>query len=76
MSTGETRRSMIRITVNGNRQSFDSELTVSDLLEQLGAPKGAVAVEVNQAIIPRSAHELHRLEDGDVIEVVTFVGGG
>ena len=36
----------------------------------------AVAVEVNKKIVPRKTHDQARLTDGDVVEVVTLVGGG
>jgi sulfur carrier protein len=35
-----------------------------------------VAVEVNQAIVPRGAHGRHRLQDGDRVEIVHALGGG
>jgi thiamine biosynthesis protein ThiS len=35
-----------------------------------------VAVEVNRQLVRRIAHEAHVLHEGDVIEVVTLVGGG
>jgi thiamine biosynthesis protein ThiS len=35
-----------------------------------------VAVERNLAIVPRSALDQVRVEDGDDFEIVHFVGGG
>jgi thiamine biosynthesis protein ThiS len=35
-----------------------------------------VAIEVNKAIVPRARHGEQTVANGDVIEVVHFVGGG
>jgi sulfur carrier protein len=67
---------MVTLRVNGEDRSFDGELTVAELLERLEVTAPAVAVEVNRSIVPRSTHGGHRLQDGDRIEIVTFVGGG
>jgi len=69
-------RLMVSITVNGEKQSFEEEPTISELLERLKAPLNAVAVEVNRLIVPRKSHREQRLREGDAVEVVTFVGGG
>ena len=67
---------MLRIHVNGETRSIDDGSTVVDLLRTLGLGSDGVAVEVNLTILPRASHADTRLEDGDRIEVVTFVGGG
>ena len=67
---------MVQLTVNGDDRSFENEPTVSELLAILKTPRDAVAVEVNRVILPRGEHDEHRLQDGDAVEVVTFVGGG
>ena len=67
----------MKIHVNGEERSFESsELSASELLEQLGLQNRRVAVEVNQHIVPRAKHAEHRLQDGDKVEIVHFVGGG
>lgn len=65
----------LEITVNGKDREIPAGTTVSTLLAELGV-KGRVAVERNQDIVPRAEHAHVELEHGDVIEVVTFVGGG
>jgi thiazole synthase len=49
---------------------------VAELLRQLGKNPLQVAVEVNRRVIPRQEHESCRLQEGDVVEIVTLVGGG
>jgi sulfur carrier protein len=67
---------MVSLRINGEDRSFDGAPTIEAVLELLKVPADAVAVEVNRMIVPRSTHAHHRLEDGDEMEVVTFVGGG
>ena len=66
----------MKITVNGDPRTCSDNLTIEGLLSGLHVPLAAVAVEVNRQIVPRARHSGHRLEEGDVVEVVTFVGGG
>ncbi len=35
-----------------------------------------VAVEINLSILPKSKYPITLIKDGDVIEIVGFVGGG
>jgi sulfur carrier protein len=64
------------ITVNGDSREVDPGTTVRSLLEQLGLTSGPVAVERNREVVPRAEHETTALAEGDVLEVVHFVGGG
>lgn len=64
------------LTVNGERQTVPAGLTVRGLIEHLGLSDGPVAVERNREIVPRQSHQDTALGDGDVVEIVHFVGGG
>ncbi len=66
----------MQITVNGETRDVADGLTVAGLLETLGVPRQATAVEVNRDLVPRSQHAEHALADGDTVEIVTLVGGG
>ena len=55
---------------------LDAELLLSDFLEQEGYLRARIAVELNGEIIPGSQYGTMRLKDGDVLEIVSFVGGG
>lgn len=66
----------IRITVNGDTRAVPTGTTVGELLIELGLGGRRVAVERNQAVVPRAAHAATALADGDRLELVTFVGGG
>ncbi|MDP1796433.1 MAG: sulfur carrier protein ThiS [Planctomycetaceae bacterium] len=64
------------ITVNGESQELPDGATVSDLLQQRRLDPRYLAAEVNRQVIPRARHGQHVLQPGDVVEVVTLVGGG
>jgi len=66
----------MQLTVNGEQRTLESQPTVRELIEQLGLKGRAVAVEVNRKIVPKRQHDGTRLNEGDVVEVVTLVGGG
>lgn len=66
----------MKLTVNGDPLELADGLTVRGLIEQLGLVDGPVAVERNREVVPRADHEREQLAEGDVIELVHFVGGG
>ena len=65
----------LTVTVNGEARRTASA-TVADLVRQLELEPNKVAVERNGIIAPRSTLETAALADGDVLEIVHFVGGG
>jgi sulfur carrier protein len=64
------------ITINGARREVPDGVTVRTLIEHLGLSEGPVAVEINRALVPRARHAEHEIAQGDVVEIVHFVGGG
>ena len=66
----------LALTVNGEPRRAAAGATVADLVRELGLDPAKVAVERNGAIAPRSTLAGVLLEDGDVLEIVHFVGGG
>jgi sulfur carrier protein len=66
----------MRATVNGVEQELPDGLTVSALLDHLGVRRERVAVERNGAVVKRARHAEEQLAPGDVLEIVSFVGGG
>ena len=67
---------MIRVSVNGSTEKFETPVAVSAVLERLALSGRKVAVERNGEIVPRSAHGATLLADGDRLEIVVAVGGG
>jgi len=66
----------MRATVNGEPVELPDGLTVSTLLQHLGVRAERVAVERNGEVVKQARHGEQRLAAGDVLEIVTFVGGG
>ena len=50
--------------------------TLAELLRRLSLEGKPVAVEHNRRVVPRAEHASVRLNHGDTLEIVTFVGGG
>ena len=67
---------MITITLNGESKTFDDSLKVAELLNLLNLQGKRVALELNGAIVPKSAHADTLIQNGDVLELVVAVGGG
>ena len=64
------------ITLNGERRKLDAPVTIAALLAHLGIDSRRVAVEHNLVIVKRAAFDEVVVREGDVVEVVNFVGGG
>jgi thiazole synthase len=65
----------LSLTVNGEPRR-SSATTIAALVRELALKPEKVAVERNGIIVPRSTLGEAPLADGDVLEIVTFVGGG
>ena len=66
----------IEIQLNGLPRAVPTGQTVAELLVALELAGRPVAVEVNQELVPRAGHASRQLAAGDVVEIVTLVGGG
>jgi sulfur carrier protein len=64
------------VTLNGEERSCREGSTIADLVEELELGKRRIAVEVNRDILPRDEYVTYRIQAGDHIEIVHFVGGG
>jgi sulfur carrier protein len=66
----------MRATVNGEPLELPDGLTVTQLLQHLGVRGDRVAVERNGSVVKKARHAEERVQSDDVLEIVTFVGGG
>ena len=67
----------IELTVNGDRKPIQRGASVADLLRSLELDPRMVVVELNREILrDRGRLDARSLGDGDVVEIVHFVGGG
>ncbi len=66
----------MEILLNGEPRTVETSWTITDLLTDLKIENRYCAVERNCLVVPREVHAECKLQAGDVIEVVTLVGGG
>ncbi|NOY53352.1 MAG: sulfur carrier protein ThiS [Deltaproteobacteria bacterium] len=66
----------MKIKLNGEEREIAEGMALSGLLQELRFSTARVAVELNREIIPPEVYGETTLADGDVLEVVGFVGGG
>jgi thiazole synthase len=73
---GMTTDGTISIRLNGEHRRIAEGLTLAQLALELGLEPTKVAVERNLEVVPRSTLGAVRVEEGDELEIVHFVGGG
>ncbi|RAQ48649.1 thiamine biosynthesis protein ThiS [Arthrospira sp. O9.13F] len=66
----------ITLKVNGEAQTCAPDTSLPKFLEDLGLNPRLVAVEYNGEILHRQFWEITTMEMGDILEIVTIVGGG
>lgn len=64
------------ITVNGKEIMLNRPLTVAEYLEENNYQINRIAVELNYEILSKSSYSSTTLKEGDILEIVSFVGGG
>ncbi|MBE6851266.1 MAG: sulfur carrier protein ThiS [Ruminococcus sp.] len=63
------------VKINGEEWNL-ADKTVAEYLAENGYDIKRVAVELNGDILPKSQYESALLQEGDCVEIVSFVGGG
>jgi sulfur carrier protein len=66
----------IEIAVNGAPYQISAAASVIELVKQLDFAPERLAVELNLNILPRTQWAETKLQAGDKLEIVHFVGGG
>lgn len=66
----------IEVTVNGEERAVPHGTTIEGFLAEHDLEPDVVVVERNGEILPRKEYDRTRLEPGDELEIVHFVGGG
>jgi len=75
-SPAPPRADRLTIELNGTSRQVPAPLTLSGLLAYLNLDPRTVVVERNRAIVRRADLDATPVAEGDVIELVHFVGGG
>ena len=66
---------MVLVYINGCEQAANGK-TVVDIINEMNIDIRTIAVELNEEIVSKVDYDSTTLKDGDVLEVVSFVGGG
>ena len=66
----------MRVLLNGEEREIPDGLTISGLVEHLKLNPERIAVERNREVVPRAEWAAVRIQEGDRLESVHFVGGG
>ncbi|WP_206885417.1 sulfur carrier protein ThiS [Alicyclobacillus mali (ex Roth et al. 2021)] len=66
----------MRIHLNGKEVSLPDGMTLRDLVRHYDLDGEPVAIERNGQVVDQQAFEAEVIQEGDVIEMVRFVGGG
>jgi thiazole synthase len=72
----KTRTIVIDVTINGEPHQIAGPLTVEALLIKLEIDPKKVAIERNLEIVPKSTYRDVKVDQGDILEIVHFIGGG
>lgn len=67
---------MIEIQLNGQIHKLETCLSIEQLLNKLSIDKKKVAVELNKSVVPKQQYSSIKIANEDVVEIVTFIGGG
>lgn len=67
---------MIKIKLNNKDKDIEENSSISALIELLGLNPHSIVTEVNLNIIQKDKREDYILNDGDKVEIITFLGGG
>ena len=66
----------MQILCNGQLRDINKQCTLALLLADLNLPADSVVAEINKKIIDRDQYAATRLQEGDKVELIRFVGGG
>ena len=66
----------MKVSINGKPRTLAAGTSLAGLLQELKLEAARVVVERNRGIVAREQFAAVALVDGDVLEIVHFVGGG
>jgi len=66
----------IKIHVNGKDIEIHNTSCLDDLIDSMNLKKQGLIAELNNTIIHRERWKELIIQEGDVIELINFVGGG
>ena len=66
----------MKCVINGDTFTFDSELSVHDVIQQLELDEKRVIVEHNEDLLKRDQYEQAIVKEAEKLELLEVVGGG
>ena len=68
----------MKIRVNGEERFIqtDKSISLNEIMKILGYSSNKVVVEVNKLIINSAEWKNKNIKNGDILEIVSIVGGG
>ena len=69
----------MKIKVNGEDKYLETnekQITLKETINSLGYLPNTIVVELNNLIVNYEGWESKSVEDGDILEIVSIVGGG
>ncbi|WP_368863245.1 sulfur carrier protein ThiS [Staphylococcus hominis] len=66
----------MKCIINGDAFNFDSEQSITSVLESLELDPKRVIVEHNKTLIKQEDYDQHTVREDDRLELLEFVGGG
>lgn len=64
------------VTINGNKTELAESTSVQALLDARQIAADDVVIELNREILPKTNFDETTLKNGDLLEILRFVGGG
>lgn len=71
-----TKEGQMKLIINGEKKEFNDNLPLESVLEELGLTGKVMAAAVNMQIVKQDNWKNYKLNDGDKLELLDFVGGG
>ena len=66
----------MKCIINGDAFNFDSEQSITSVIESLELDPKRVIVEHNKTLIKQEDYDQHTVREDDQLELLEFVGGG
>ena len=64
------------ITLNGQKKEIAASQSLREVVGKFASSPAVLVAEVNGAIVKKNQWDETRVNDGDIVELVSFVGGG
>ena len=65
----------MNININGEKKDFKENISIEELIEELGLGNKPIVIELNEEIIIKEDYN-RKLALNDNLELINFVGGG